>query len=192
LVRPFPPDRARTGTKTLFRFLEGLPFEDAQRRRIRQFIEGYGQRGQQREMKAVNGTVAFLTQRQEREAPLCEVALRMSRPAALRNLADEAEAGDTLAAWLLAQYHAVHPVLAPAQPGGRLTPAEQTQVQQFMAGANAQLQGLVAQQQQKGGRRAATQPEALKPLTLTRPDLTGCGPVVHSHSMVAGGLLLTS
>ena len=216
--------------------LLGLPFDDAQRQRIRQFIEGYWQHGQQREMKAVNDTVAFLAQLREREAPLREVALRMSRPAALRNLAEEAEAGDALAAWLLAQYHAVHPVLAPAGPGGlpltrdsvdgqldlahfmatevhrqpahrphaaereqayraaaarhagldgpaqfavaqapgeaarlrfawqrataldrliaraelggRLTPAEQAQVQQFMAGMNAQLQGLAAQQQQ--------------------------------------------
>jgi hypothetical protein len=34
-----------------------------------------------------------------------------------------------------------------AELGGRLTPQEQAQVQQFMAGMNAQLQGLAAQQQ---------------------------------------------
>jgi hypothetical protein len=192
----------------------GLSFDVAQRQRIRQFIDAYWQRQQQRELKAVSGTVDFLTRLRQRDAGLREVDLRMSRPATLKNLAQEAEAGDALAAWLLAQYHAVHPVLAPVRPGGlpltrdsvdgqldlarfmateihrqpahrptaaereqayraaaarlrfgwahanpldrlsgradlggRLTPQEQAQVQQFMAGMNAQLQGLAAQQQ---------------------------------------------
>ena len=229
------PDAAVQSFTEVTAMLLGLSFDGAQRQRIRQFIDAYWQRQQQREMKAVLGTVDFLAQLRQREAGLREVAMRMSRPAALKNLAQEAEAGDALAAWLLAQYHAVHPVLAPARPGGlpltrdsvdgqldlahfmateihrqpahrptaaereqaylaamarhdslspeaqfalaqapgeaarlrfgwaranpldrligradlggRLTPQEQAQVQQFMAGMNAQLQGLAAQQQ---------------------------------------------
>lgn len=98
--------------------LLGLPFDAAQRQRIGQFIDAYWQRQQQREMQAVLGSVDFLAQLRQRDAALRDVGLRMSRPAALKNLAQEAEAGDALAAWLLAQYHAVHPVLAPARPGG--------------------------------------------------------------------------
>jgi hypothetical protein len=229
------PDAAVQAFTEVTALLLGLSFDGAQRQRIQQFIDAYWQRQQQREMKAVLGTVDFLSQLRQREAALREVGLRMSRPAALKNLAQEAEAGDALAGWLLAQYHAVHPVLAPARPGGlpltrdsvdgqldlahfmateihrqpahrptaaereqayraatarhaslspeaqfalaqapgeaarlrfgwaraapldrligradlggRLTPQEQAQVQQFMAGMNAQLQGLAAQQQ---------------------------------------------
>lgn len=98
--------------------LLGLSFDPAQRQRIRQLIDGYWQRQQRREMDAVTGTVAFIAKMREQEPGLRAVALRMSRPEALKNLAQEADAGDALAAWLLVQYHAVHPVLAPAKPGG--------------------------------------------------------------------------
>jgi hypothetical protein len=229
------PDHAVQAFTEVTGLLLGLSFDGEQRGRIRQFIDAYWQRQQQREMKAVLGTVDFLAQVRQREAGPREVAMRMSRPAALKNLAQEAEAGDALAAWLLSRYHAVHPVLAPARPGGlpltrdsvdgqldiahfmateihrqparpptaaereqayraatarhaglspeaqfalaqapgeaarlrfgwaratpldrligradlggRLTPQEQAQVQQYMAGINAQLQGLAAQQQ---------------------------------------------
>jgi hypothetical protein len=215
--------------------LLGLTFDGAQRQRIRQFLEAYVQRGQRREIAAVQGSVDFLVRLRQQEPALRTVALRMSRPAALQNLASEAQAGDELAGWLLAQYHRVQPVLAPGKPGGlpltrdivdgqldlahfmateihrqpahrptdadrerayraamarhaslspeaqlaiaqapgeaarlrfgwqraspmdrllgraelggRLTPQEQAQVQQFMAGLNSQLQGLAAQQQ---------------------------------------------
>jgi hypothetical protein len=237
------PDIAVQSFTEVTALMLGLSFDGAQRQRIRQFIDAYWQRQQQREMKAVSGTVDFLAQLRQREADLREVGLRMSRPATLKNLAQEAEAGDALAAWLLAQYHAVHPVLAPARPGGlpltrdsvdgqldlahfmateihrqpahrptaaereqayraatarharlspeaqfalaqapgeaarlrfgwaranpldrligradlggRLTPQEQAQVQQFMAGMSAQLQGLAAQQQNMLGNSLA-------------------------------------
>jgi hypothetical protein len=120
-----PPARARTAPDTAVQaftevtaLLLGLSFDGAQRQRIRQFIDAYWQRQQQREMKAVLSSVDFLAQLRQREAGLREVGLRMSRPAALKNLAQEAEAGDALAAWLLSQYHQLHPVLAPAEPGG--------------------------------------------------------------------------
>lgn len=215
--------------------LLGLSFDEGQRQRIRHFVEGYWQRRQRREMDAVTGTLDFLVRLRQTEPALREVGLRMSRPAALRNLANEAEAGDALAAWLLAQYHQKHPLLAlghrsglpltrdsvdgqldlarfmatevhrqaarspnaaereqayraaaqrhgtldaeaqfalaqapgeaarlrfawarskpldrlitRAELGGRLSAEEQAQVQQFMAGMQARLQGLAAQQQ---------------------------------------------
>jgi hypothetical protein len=237
------PDNAVQSFTEVTGQLLGLSFDGAQRQRIRQFIDAYWQRQQQREMKAVLGTVDFAAQVRQRDAGSREVGMRMSRPAALKNLAQEADAGDALAAWLLAQYHAVHPVLAPAsrgglpltrdsvdgqldlahfmateihrQPahrptaaereqayraaaarhaslgpeaqfalaqapgaaarlrfawaratpldrligradlGGRLAPQEQAQVQQFMAGMNAQLQGLASQQQNMLGNSLA-------------------------------------
>jgi hypothetical protein len=112
------PDAAVRSFTEVTALLLGLSFDGAQRQRIRHFVDAYWQRRQQREMKAVLGTVDFLANVRKRDAGPREVALRMSRPAALKNLAQEAEAGDALAAWLLAQYHAVHPVLAPARPGG--------------------------------------------------------------------------
>lgn len=215
--------------------LLGLSFDGAQRQRIRQLLEAYVQRGQRREIAAVQGSVDFLARLRQQEPALRAVALRMSRSATLQNLASEAQSGDELAGWLLAQYHRVHPVLAPGKPGGlpltrdivdgqldlahfmateihrhpapaptdtdrerayraaavrhaslspeaqlamaeapgeaarlrygwqraspmdrllgraelggRLTPQEQAQVQQFMAGLNTQLQGMAAQQQ---------------------------------------------
>ncbi len=98
--------------------LLGLSFDEGQRERIRHFVEGYWQRRQRREMDAVTGSINFLARLRQTEPALREVGLRMSRPAALRNLATEAEAGDTLAAWLLVQYHHENPALAPGHRGG--------------------------------------------------------------------------
>lgn len=98
--------------------LLGLSFDEGQRQRIRQFVEGYWQRRQRREMDAVMGATDFLARLRQTEPALREVGLRMSRPAALRNLEVEAEAGDVLAAWLLVQYHQKHPPLAPGHRGG--------------------------------------------------------------------------
>ena len=67
---PAPAVQAFTEVTSL---LLGLPFDDAQRQRIRQFIEGYWQRGQPREMKAVHDTVAFLAQLRDRAAPMRQV-----------------------------------------------------------------------------------------------------------------------
>ena len=112
------PEEAVAAFTEVSELLLGLAFDAKQRQRIRQFIEGYWQRQQRREMDAVKSTVAFLAQLRQQEPALRSVALRMSRPAALQNFAKEAQAGDELAAWLLAQYHQLHPVLAPAKPGG--------------------------------------------------------------------------
>lgn len=98
--------------------LLGLSFDEEQRQRIRHFVEGYWQRRHRREMDAVTGTIHFLAQLRQTEPALREVGLRISRPAALRDLAVEAEGGDALAAWLLVQYHQKHPALAPGHRGG--------------------------------------------------------------------------
>jgi hypothetical protein len=131
------PDIAVQSFTEVTALMLGLSFDVAQRQRIRQFIDAYWQRQPQREMGVVSGTVDFLAQLRQREAGLREVAQRMSRPATLKNLSQEAEAGDALAAWLLAQYHAVHPVLAPARPGGlpltRDSMDEQFDLAHFMA-----------------------------------------------------------
>lgn len=98
--------------------LLGLSFDEGQRQRIRQFIEGYWQRRQQREMDAVMGTTDFLVRLHQTEPALREVGLRLSRPSALRSLAAEARGGDELASWLLAQCHQKNPVLAQGRQGG--------------------------------------------------------------------------
>ena len=118
------PDIAAQVFTEVTALLLGLSFDGPQRQRIRHFIDAYWQRQQQRAMKAVSGTVDFLAQLRQREAGLREVALRLSRPATLNNLAQEAEAGDALAAWLLAQYRVVHPALAPARPDGLPLPRD--------------------------------------------------------------------
>ncbi len=112
-----PEAAVRAFTETTALVL-GLSFDDGQRQRTRHFVEGYWQRRQQREMDAVMGTTDFLARLRQTEPALRAVGLRMSRPAALRNLAAEAEAGDALAAWLLVQYHQKHPALAPGRRGG--------------------------------------------------------------------------